>query len=143
MTEILKNPMNINMDHSSLSLDAQERALFAMGMIFLLALLALLPIEKSVVSYCPFQYFTHVPCPFCGLTHSIHFFLTGRVVRAFASHAFGPLITLIMVSLVPILGSQKNYLKFAAFTRSRMGKFLSVAAISLFLIYGIIRMFLY
>ncbi len=51
---------------------------------------------------CPLRLVTGIPCPTCGLTRSLTASLAGEWQRAFAEHAFGPL--LLVGSCVGLVG---------------------------------------
>lgn len=47
---------------------------------------------SSGVSICIFYSLTGIPCPGCGMTRSVHFFLHGDILHALQYHPFGILL---------------------------------------------------
>jgi hypothetical protein len=47
--------------------------------------------EQLFLPPCPFHWFTHLPCPACGLTTSFCYVGKGNLLKAFQTHPLGPL----------------------------------------------------
>jgi hypothetical protein len=50
---------------------------------------------------CPFYSMTSLPCPFCGITRSVAFMVRGDLASSFHAHPLGPLLTLVMLLVIP------------------------------------------
>jgi hypothetical protein len=48
--------------------------------------------------FCIFKTVTGIPCPVCGLTHSINSFLAGNTAESVRYHACGPLASIICIA---------------------------------------------
>lgn len=58
-----------------------------------LALLALLPQSHlPMVNICGFKWLTGLPCPFCGLTHGLLFWMHGEWAEALHWHLLTPIV---------------------------------------------------
>ena len=51
---------------------------------------------------CPFYTITTLPCPFCGITRSVAFMVRGNLAESFHVHPLGPLLTLVMLLVIPV-----------------------------------------
>jgi len=54
-------------------------------------------------SFCPLKMISGLPCPGCGVTKSIYFFLTGDFLKSIHYHLFGPLVVIFCLFLIPQL----------------------------------------
>jgi hypothetical protein len=65
----------------------------AYGAVVLQAYHPLIP--ESGATFCPFRYLTGIPCPGCGMGHSLVFALRGDLPGSFHAHPLGlPLLVL-------------------------------------------------
>ena len=63
-----------------------------------IALLACVPpFSLPVGSLCGFKWLTGLPCPFCGLTHGLIFWMHGDWSQAIHWHLLTPLVFLLML----------------------------------------------
>lgn len=60
-----------------------------------LALAAVLPSEGIEWLFCLFHEWTHLPCPFCGLTRSMSSFVHFEFTRSLSFHPMGGLMVFI------------------------------------------------
>ena len=49
---------------------------------------------------CPFRLLTGLPCPFCGLTHSLFALGAGHVGRSFAFSPLGPVVLVLALAFL-------------------------------------------
>ena len=64
-----------------------------------LPLLALFPPDSLPVgSLCGFKWLIGLPCPFCGLTHGLIFWMHGQWSQALHWHLLTPLVLLLMLA---------------------------------------------
>ncbi len=58
-------------------------------------------VGELVTPSCPSKIVTGVPCPVCGITHSIAYISHGRLIKGFRYHPLGPLFALSMLLAIP------------------------------------------
>ncbi len=91
-----------------------------------LALLALVPPEWTpTLPLCGFKFLTALPCPFCGLTHGLAYWMHGRWTEALGWHLLTPIPFLILL-LYPFA------------TKPPSGR-ISAGLAAMFLVYGALR----
>ena len=62
----------------------------------LLILAAIPPDQLPELPLCGFRWFTGLPCPLCGLTHAVSYFLHGQFHAAAEAHLLSPLLVALL-----------------------------------------------
>ncbi len=72
-----------------------------------LAILALLPQSHlPMVNICGFKWLTGLPCPFCGLTHGLLFWMHGEWAEAFHWHLLTPMVFILLAGAPFVVQNQ-------------------------------------
>lgn len=82
--------------------DPRQLTAIGAGAVLIAACVPAAGIEDGPV-LCPFRRLTGLPCPACGLTRSFVYTTHGHLAEAFHSHAFGPLLVLVIIGAALVL----------------------------------------
>ncbi len=87
-----------------------ERNIYLAVIILVICFFMFFPVEKSNINFCLFNRLLHIPCPLCGMLHSLHYSASGDFSLAFSFNLSGPILFLIMLLIIPVLIWNKIYI---------------------------------
>ena len=95
-----------------------NRKIYLILITFILLIILFMPIHKMNIKLCLYKKTFHIPCPLCGMLHSLHHSGNGKFLTAFSYHPLGPVLFSFLILLVPFLLIEKLYIKMINFVTS-------------------------
>ncbi len=120
-----------------------ERFIYLLLISMTIGFFIFIPIHKIGISVCLFSRIFNTSCFFCGMMRSLHFTATGHIYKAFLFHPFGPVLFFVLILLIPFLIFDSLFIKLLGFSerKSAKKKYIYMSGVSVFIIYGLLRMF--